>query len=270
MMQKWAQSKKTYLGKLFEFINSLLYWFLSLIIFMLFWNLFTIIPRFSIIPGPIEVIKEFAFLMTQGLMGVKLYEHIFASLVRVLLGFFYSFIIAVPLGLFTAYSKKVNKVMSPIIDLLRPIPPIAWIPFSIMVFGLTTMSHIFVIFTGAFFPLYQNTFDAIRGVKKVYKDVALSLGAKRSQIISGIVLPSIYPNIITGTRVSLGVAWMCVIAAEMIGVSSNKGIGLFIMNMLSMGRITSMLCGMIMIGIVGLFIAISLKALEKYTIKWRD
>jgi len=243
---------------------------LSLLFFILIWYLIRYIPFFSVIPSPINVFKKFVILWSDGIFGVKLWQHVIISLGRVLLGFFYSFIIAVPLALLCGSVKIINRLITPIIDLLRPIPPIAWIPFAILLFGLSTLSYTFIIFIGAFFPLFQNTYDAIKSVKRVYKDVALSLGANKIQIISDVIIPSITPNIITGSKISIGVGWMCIIAAEMIGISSNTGIGLFIMIMQSIAQIDSMIAGMIMIGLVGILIAIMFQLIEKILFKWRE
>lgn len=243
---------------------------LSLLIFISFWYILSIIPYFAVIPSPFVVFEEFIFLWFTGFFDVLLWEHVIASFFRVMIGFFYSFIIAVPIGLIAGYRKILSDLLTPVIELLRPIPPIAWIPFSIMIFGISTMSHTFVIFTGAFFPLFQNTFDAVKNSKRVHRDVALSLGASRSQIISTVLLPSIVPNILTGSRTSLGIAWMCVIAAEMIGIPSNQGIGMFILDMQSIGRYNSMIAGMSVIGIVGLIIGLGLQKLEVSILKWRE
>ncbi|MHA1339943.1 MAG: ABC transporter permease [Promethearchaeota archaeon] len=260
----------THKKQILKKLKSLSYSILSLIIFIAIWHFIRFIAFFSVIPSPISVFERFVFLWAEGLYGITLWQHVIASFIRVLLGFFYSFIIGVFLGLICGSNKILEKLVTPIIEILRPIPPIAWIPFSILLFGLTTFSYTFVIFIGAFFPIFQNTFDAIKSVKRVYKDVALSLGANKWQIMTSVVFPSIVPNIITGSRVSLGVAWMCVIAAEMIGISSNTGIGLFIIEMQNIGQMDSMLAGMLIIGIVGLLISGVFQLIEKSLLKWRE
>lgn len=205
--------------------------------------------------------------MTEGVFGVTIQEHVLMSFGRVLLGFFYAFLLAIPLGVFLGLSRRGRLILEPVIDLIRPIPPIAWVPIAIILFGLSIISHAFIIFLGAFFPLLQNVADGVRHVKPVYRDVALSLGASRSQIIWRVILPAIIPNILTGAKVSMGIAWMCVIAAEMIGVS-DAGVGYFINDMKNIGNYTFMMTGMVALAIVGLGILLLFYAIEHVTLKW--
>ena len=220
-----------------------------------------------VIADPISTLIALGTLLSEGVYGVTLTEHVFASFGRVLLGFLYALLIAIPLGLVLGLNNRARQVIGPVIDLVRPIPPIAWVPFAILLFGISIISHAFIIFLGAFFPLLQNISDGARRVKPVYRDVALSLGATRSQVIWWVILPAIVPNILTGAKVSIGIGWMCVIAAEMIGIS-DAGIGYFINDMKNIGNYTYMMAGMMALAIVGLGIWIGFYALERFTIKW--
>jgi len=221
----------------------------------------------KVIPDPISTLLALGPLLSEGVYGVTLLEHVFTSFGRVLLGFLYAFLLAVPFGLFVGLNKRGRLVLEPMIDFVRPIPPIAWVPLAIIMFGLSIVSHAFIIFIGAFFPLLQNVADGVRHVKPVYRDVALSLGAKRSQITWRVILPAIVPNILTGAKVSIGIGWMCVIAAEMIGVS-DAGVGYFINDMKNIGNYTYMMAGMVALAIVGVAILLFFYALEQYTNKW--
>ncbi len=225
------------------------------------------VARAQVIPDPLSTIAALGPLVVEGIYGVTIQEHVLMSFERVLLGFFYAFLFAIPCGLFLGLSKRGSLVLEPVIDLIRPIPPIAWVPIAIILFGLSTISHAFIIFIGAFFPLLQNITDGVRHVKPVYRDVALSLGASRSQIIWRVILPAIVPNILTGAKVSMGIAWMCVIAAEMIGVS-DAGVGYFINDMKNIGNYTYMMAGMVSLAFVGLGILFFFYALEKVALKW--
>jgi len=254
-------------------ILSLGYFSISFIVFIGFWYLFVIILQLSyqgvrVVPYPHETFESFFNLLIHEIDGYTLWNHVGASLLRVIIGLFYAFIVAVPLGIAIALNRHLDRIIKPIIELLRPIPPIAWIPFAIITFGLTTLSHAFIIFIGAFFPLVQNTYDGVRQSTKVYQDVARSLGASKPQIAIEIILPSIFPNIITGLRIATGVAWMCVIAAEMMGISG-AGIGYFINYMKNIGHYSNMMAGMMMIAFVGLFINGVFLLIEKYSLKWK-
>ncbi|OLS14406.1 MAG: ABC transporter permease [Promethearchaeota archaeon CR_4] len=221
----------------------------------------------KIIPDPISTMLALGPLVSKGMYGVTLLEHVFTSFGRVLLGFLYAILLAVPLGLFLGLNKRGRLILEPVVDFIRPIPPIAWVPIAIILFGISIISHAFIIFIGAFFPLLQNVADGVRHVKPVYRDVAQSLGANRSQIIWRVVLPAIGPNILTGAKVSIGIGWMCVIAAEMIGVS-DAGVGYFINDMKNIGNYTFMMAGMVALAIIGLAILFFFYALEHYAIKW--
>ena len=254
-------------------ILSLGYFLISSIVFIGFWYLFVIILQLSyqgvrVVPYPHEAFESFFNLLIHAIDGHTLWNHVGASLLRVLIGLFYAFVVAIPLGIIIALNRHLDRIIKPIIELLRPIPPIAWIPFAIITFGLTTLSHAFIIFIGAFFPLVQNTYDGVRQSTKVYQDVALSLGASKPQIAIEIILPSIFPNIITGLRIAIGVGWMCVIAAEMMGISG-AGIGYFINYMKNIGHYSNMMAGMMMIALVGLLINGIFLLIEKYALKWK-
>ncbi len=250
---------------------KLKYYSIGLGIFFGFWWGISFILEWiygvKIIPDPISTLRALGPLMTEGVFGVTIQEHVLMSFGRVLLGFFYAFLLAIPLGVFLGLSRRGRLILEPVIDLIRPIPPIAWVPIAIILFGLSIISHAFIIFLGAFFPLLQNVADGVRHVKPVYRDVALSLGASRSQIIWRVILPAIIPNILTGAKVSMGIAWMCVIAAEMIGVS-DAGVGYFINDMKNIGNYTFMMTGMVALAIVGLGILLLFYAIEHVTLKW--
>ncbi len=240
------------------------------IFFGIWWGVsFTIewVAGAKIIPDPISTLAALGPLTVDGIFGVTIQQHVLMSFERVILGFSYAFLLAIPIGLFLGLSKRGRLVLEPVIDLIRPIPPIAWVPIAIILFGLSLISHAFIIFIGAFFPLLQNITDGVRRVKPIYRDVALSLGATRSQIIWRVILPAIVPNILTGAKVSMGIAWMCVIAAEMIGVS-DAGVGYFINDMKNIGNYTYMMTGMVALAFVGLGIILFFYALEKVALKW--
>ncbi len=246
---------------------------LGFALFIGFWYIFVFILQIShngisVVPYPHDAFKSFFFLFSHPYDGVTLIEHVGASLFRVFVGVLYAFIIAIPLGIVVAINPILDGIIKPIIEMIRPIPPIAWIPFAIITFGLSTASHAFIIFMGAFFPLLQNIYDGVRQSSKVYQDVARSLGASRSQIAWDVILPSILPNIITGLRVAIGVGWMCVIAAEMMGISG-AGIGYFINYMKNIGHYSNMVAGMLMIAIIGLGINGIFVLIEKYALNWK-
>lgn len=248
------------------------YFLLSLVIIFAAWTLFTWIIQIinnnvPIFPYPWVVIADFFKLMTISVEGGTIQYHAWMSFLRVMIGCGYAFLIGVPLAIVSASNKVMNTIVYPIIDLLRPIPPIAWIPFAIIVFGLTPASYSFIIFIGAFFPIFINTYDGVKRSPKLYKDIALSLGASKSQLVWDVLLPNITPNIFTGIKSSVGVGWMCVIAAELMGISDG-GIGYFINAMKNYGVYSYMIAGMIMIAIIGLLLNTVFNQFEKRVLRW--
>jgi len=157
--------------------------------------------------------------------------------------------------------------LTPILEFLRPIPPIAWIPISIILFGIGDPSAYFVIFVGAFFPILTNTARGVSEVSPVHLDAAKSLGASRFRCFGHVLLPSALPNIFTGLRIGLGFAWMCVIAAEMIAAQS--GIGYEIQLNRQLLELDKVVAGMVTIGVVGLVSSSMMAQLEWLSLPWR-
>ncbi|MDD3985293.1 MAG: ABC transporter permease [Methanobacterium sp.] len=219
------------------------------IIIIIVWALLTtytgIIPSY-LIPSPHDVFIAFEKLLING----TLVEDTFDTLTRVLLGFLVAASVAIPVGIFMGWSKTVEDYLGFIIGILRPIPPIAWIPFAILWFGLGLGSALFVIFVGSIFPILINTADGVKRIDNVYIETAATLGANQYQILKKVVVPAALPNIITGLKVGMGIALMCTVAAEMIG--SNNGLGYLILTATSMLDSASAIVGMLTIGLIGL------------------
>jgi NitT/TauT family transport system permease protein len=202
------------------------------------------------LPGPIQTIHSFFILLfsKEPVTNSTLIEHTVASLLRVSIGAIIAFCFAIPLGIFIGKYEKIGTFFETIFEFLRPIPPLAWVPISIILFG--NFGPIFVVFTGAFFPVLLNTIDSVRNINPRFMDLAKIFEATEKQKIIKIIIPASIPSIITGIRIGLGVGWMCIIAAEMISLSG-IGLGYFILVMYQVGHWSEMISGMIMIGIVG-------------------
>jgi ABC-type nitrate/sulfonate/bicarbonate transport system permease component len=232
-------------------------------------NLWDLIIQFFL--QIVFLIVIFCNLIIRGdIFGVNLLEHAAASLIRVGVGFAIAIITAIPLGLLIGWNKKLSSITHPFIEMVRHIPPIAWIPFSIVFFGLGLFSSAFIVWLGAFFPILLSTASGVKNLGRAQVDVAITLGAKERDLIFKVVFPAILPEIITGMRVGLGVGWMCVIASEMIGLRKPVGLGFFVLEMQYLGRYLEMIAGMIMIGLVGLFLDYGLRFLENRILRWRE
>jgi NitT/TauT family transport system permease protein len=213
------------------------------------WTLLTtftgLIPPYFL-PSPSEVLKSFESLLMNG----QLITDTSLTLLRVTLGLAVSALVGIPLGILMGWSKTANDLSSLMIGVLRPIPPIAWIPFAILWFGVGLESAIFIIFVGSVFPILINTMDGVKRVDKVLLESAYTLGANQMQTLRKVVVPASLPSIVTGLKVGVGVGLMCTVAAEMIG--SNNGLGYLIFTSTSMLDTGSAIVGMLTIGVIGL------------------
>jgi sulfonate transport system permease protein len=254
---------------------------LSLIGFMLLWYVLVILARDGIFNIPLMRLKDVPtpFETWNALIGsmfTKVYgpaltygiiDHINASLLRVIEGGIIAFMIGVPVGIGVGYSKLISDILNPVIEIVRNMPPMAWIPLA--VFILVSGGSIFIVFIGMVFPIILNTIYGVRSTDTRLVDAAKTLGASRSKIITKVAIPSAFPSIIAGLRIGLGVGWMAIVAAEMV-IRSPVGLGYFIWNMGDLGRYAEMVAGMIVIGVIGYIMNISILLLQKRFIKWAD
>ncbi len=218
----------------------------------------------KIIPPP----SELFFVSLELIKTGELLKHSIASLKRVLIGFGLATIFSIIMGLFTAQHKPLRNFLNPFIEILRPIPPIAWIPIAIIFFGLGNPSAYFIVFLGSFFPIYSNTYFGARSLPSKFKNISKTLEISKVTYIKKVLFKHSLPNIFTGLRIGIGMAWMSVIAAEMIGAQS--GLGYFIQtNRLTLGT-DKIIIGMIVIGIIGLILSKIIGIIEKKSLPWME
>ena len=179
-------------------------------------------------------------------------------------------LVALPAGMIMGWFKVADSIMDPIVELLRPIPPLAWIPFAIIWFGITNSAAGFIIFIGAVFPILINTYAGFKGLPRVYVESAKVLGATRDiDLIRYVALPQALPSIAAGIRIAMGIAWMCLVAAEMFGVSKN-GLGFKIWDSYGHYRMDEVFMFMIVLGLLGLAIDRTFRyVVEERMLKWR-
>lgn len=190
----------------------------------------------------------------------------YASLYRVVVGFLVGAGLALPLGLMMGASDRIYKLFNPLIQVLRPIPPIAFIPLSILWFGLGNPPAIFLIVIGAFFPVLMNTIAGVRHVDGIYIRAARSLGASQTTMFIRVMLPAATPYILTGARIGIGTAFIVVIVAEMIAV--NNGLGYRILEAREFFWSDKIIAGMFSIGLLGLAIDTGMNRLNNHLLKW--
>ena len=188
------------------------------------------------------------------------------SLTRVVLGFVVGAGLALPIGLFMGSSEAVYRYVNPLMQVLRPIPPIAYIPLSILWFGLGNPPAVFLIAIGAFFPVLMNTIAGVRQVDGIYIRAARSLGADRWTIFRRVILPAATPYILSGARIGIGTAFIVVIVAEMIAV--NNGLGFRILEAREYFWSDKIIAGMLTIGLLGLAIDLAVSRLNNHLLRW--
>jgi NitT/TauT family transport system permease protein len=198
------------------------------------------------VPAPDDVARAFG----QEIASGRLFEDIIASLYRVAWGYVTAVIAAVPLGLVIGRSLATRQALMPWVNFFRSLSPIAWIPFGIIWFGVGDPPAIFILFLATFFQMVLATAAASASVPKVYYRVAEDMGLRRHEVLFSITLPAILPQLVIALRVAIGVAWMVVVAAEMIAVRS--GLGFLIVDARNGLRMDLVVCGMITIGAIGI------------------
>jgi NitT/TauT family transport system permease protein len=218
-----------------------------------------------IFPTPWQVVTGAWDLAQDGTLWV----HIQASLFRVGLGFGLAFLVAVPLGLWMGWVAGAYYTLNPLFQMLRPISPIAWIPVAILWFGVGNLSPIFLIFISSVFPMIVQTTMGVRTIDRRYLRAAANFGVSRAVLFRRVVFPAVLPEIIVGMRIGIGVAWLVVVAAEMIAL--NSGLGYLIMDSRNAGnRYDLVIASMIIIGVIGLLLDGATRLLERLnTVKWR-
>jgi len=235
-------------------------------ILLILWQLIASLTRITLV----DVFNAFVDLTLYGdSEGVYLIEHIGASVNRVTLGFLLATITAVPLGILIGRYRVADSILGPVVEAMRPIPPIAWIPLALLMFpGNVLGSQAFIIWIGAFFPILINTTTGVKRTEPVHIDVARTLGANELQILGKIVVPSASPEIFAGLRVGFGIGWMCLVAAEML--RGRIGLGYLIWTYWSIGRTAEVITGMLLIGLIGFLITFAFLRIEKSLLKWRQ
>ena len=199
--------------------------------------------------------------------GNTIIVHFLTSLKLVVLGFIISCIVGVPLGLFMGFFNVANRIFTPIFEIVRPIPPLAWIPIVIVVLGIGLEAELFIIFVAAFVPCVINSYTGIKATSQTLLNVAKTAGANKFQLFYKVGIPSALPMVFTGIKVSFGSAWATLVAAEMI--ASSEGLGYMIQQGRVARRPDIVLLGMLVIGLVGALLTALLSLLEKKAIPWR-
>lgn len=217
-----------------------------------------------LLPSPIQL----SFAAYDLIVAGTLWTHTLASLNRVLTGFLLASAVGVALGVALGWSQVLSDFVRPLVESIRPIPPIAWTPIAILWFGVGNAPSYFLVFIGAVFPVFVNTYTAVRNIDRAQINAALCLGAKPRLLISDVLIPASLPIIFPGLRIALGVGWMCVVAAELIAAQS--GLGYMIQQNRVLLQTQNVVTGMITIGLVGFAMSALMSVLERRLIPWME
>jgi ABC-type nitrate/sulfonate/bicarbonate transport system permease component len=260
-LAQWLRSPRPYL-MLLGFALFLGFWYLTVEV----WKL----PRFSQMPGPTAVITE--WLDPDPIYGLSIYspeyyQHIWVSTRRVSIAFLLATATGVPLGLFLGWSQRFKEYVFPVFELLRPIPPLAWVPLAIIMFQGSETPIIFLTFLASFYATTLNTMLGVQSIDVSFVRAACCLGAKRRQVFWHVVVPGAMPFIFTGLQISVGVAWFSLVAGEM--VSGQYGLGYLINTSYTMVQYPTMVIGMITLGVVGYVTSAGIRILGNYLMQWR-
>ena len=218
----------------------------------------------TVFPAPLDVERGLRELLGRGV----LWAYIADSLRRVAVGFTAAAVLGIPLGLTLGWYLPAAQVFNPLIQILRPISPIAWIPLAIVWFGIGDAAAMFLIFLGAFFPITVTAMNGVRNIPSVFRRSGRNFGLTPVQLLTRIVFPATLPQIIVGLRIALGIAWLVVVAAEMIAVDS--GLGYLVIDARNSGkRYDLVVAAMLMIGLIGFVLDRAFRRLETLkSVRW--
>lgn len=245
------------------------------VIFVALWQITCEAMRYTIAngDGTVRVIERFPTPLdvldgTKGLIldGV-IFKYTVASLFRVGCGFGLACLLGIPLGLWTGWSTRAMWAINPLVQAMRPISPIAWIPLAILWFGIKDASAVFLIFVATFFPIVTGTMTAVRTIPTVYVRSAQNFGLRGLELVRRVVLPAALPQIIISLRIALGIAWLVIVAAEMIAVDS--GLGYLVMDARNGNYYDRVVGAMICIGLLGVLLDLGMRRLERFDeVRW--
>jgi NitT/TauT family transport system permease protein len=228
------------------------------------WYYSVIWSKTTVFPSPVSVEKGLVGLFQKHLLWADIED----SLRRVAIGFGLAALIGIPLGLTLGWYPAVNQIFNPVVQILRPISPIAWIPIAIVLFGIGDRAAVFLIFLSAFFPILVACVSGVSNVQTVFRRVGRNFGLSPWQILARVVFPAALPQILIGLRIALGIAWLVVVAAEMIAVDS--GLGYLVIDSRNSGkRYDLVVAAMLMIGVIGLVLDLGMRRLETMrAVRW--
>ncbi|NLS54765.1 taurine ABC transporter permease TauC [Hafnia alvei] len=241
---------------------------LTLLTILLVWWAVTAMQLISplFLPAPQQVLKQLVSISTQGFMDATLGQHLAASLGRILVALLAAVVIGVPVGIAMGLNPTVRGILDPIIEIYRPVPPLAYLPLMVIWFGIGETSKILLIYLAIFAPVTLAAAAGVRSVEQVRVRAAQALGANRWQVLWYVVLPNALPEILTGLRIGLGVGWSTLVAAELI--AATRGLGFMIQSAGEFLATDVVIAGISVIALIAFALELGLRALQRRLTPW--
>lgn len=261
------KSKSTY-AQIFQRYKSVLLSITSVLMVLLTWYIITtleLIPALFL-PSPQAVWQKFLEVSSQGFMKATLWQHLAESISRVFLALIAAIVIGVPLGLWMGLNKWVRAVFDPLVELLRPVPPLAYLPLLVIWFGIGETTKVLLIFFSILTPIIISSTHGVISHQLNRERAALSLGATRAQVIRHVILPTALPHILTGIRIGLGVGWSTLVAAEL--VAADRGIGFMVQSAAQFLITDTVILGIIVIAVVAVSFEFFLRWIQHQLSPW--
>lgn len=241
-------------AKLKQRLDDILTPLITILILLAIWQLLSSLPGAEL-PGPIQVVQETWILILypfydRGGTDKGLFWQVFASLQRVAIGYTLAAVVGISLGILVGMNKRISKGLDPVFQILRTVPPLAWVPIALAALQQNQPAALFVIFITAVWPILINTSVGVKQIPQDYNNVAQVLRLPRTEYFFKILFPAALPYIFTGLRIAIGLAWLAIIAAEIV-MSGILGIGFFIWNAYQNGQVSEIILALIYIGLVG-------------------
>lgn len=270
----WPSSKRGWFERLALFLASpqLLYGACGVMLFFAAWYTLTAVivpPRFNVIPDPVSLFKE--WINPDPAYGISIftpeyYEHILISVQRVGMAFLAAVGLGVPLGLILGWSKACERLILPVVELLRPIPPLAWVPLAVLVIPETEGAVIFITLLASFFATVLNTLFGVKSIDESYFRAAACLGYSRWQVLKRVVIPGALPFVFTGLQIAMGVAWFSLVGGELI--AGRSGLGYLIFDAYTNVALPNIFIGMITLGMLGYISSAIIRAVGDRLNRW--
>lgn len=242
---------------------------LSVVLLLLVWwgvtALGLVAPLF--LPPPLQVLQKLLLIASpQGFMDATLWQHLGASLTRMLVALFFAALIGIPVGIAMGLSPAIRGLLDPLIELYRPVPPLAYLPLMVIWFGIGETSKILLIYLAIFAPVTLSTLAGVKNAQQVRIRAAQALGASRWQLLRFVILPGALPEILTGLRIGLGVGWSTLVAAELI--AATRGLGFMVQSAGEFLATDVVLAGIAVIALIAFSVELGLRALQRHLTPW--